>query len=81
MATRKLSAIVGSEKCKTPLGRVEQHSLIVGGALRNFACCPKGLQFGYWFIVFQCVAVGLGYAGLSSSIAGLLSPSPFFPVL
>ena len=43
MATRKPSAIEGSEKSKTPFGWVMQHSLIVGGALHNFACFPKAL--------------------------------------
>jgi len=34
------------------------------GAIQNFACCPKALPFGCWFIVSQGVAVGLSYARL-----------------
>jgi hypothetical protein len=34
------------------------------GAIHNFACCPKALPFGCWFIVSQGVADGLAYARL-----------------
>ncbi len=68
----------GSGKSNPPLGRVGQHSLIVGGALRNFACFHKVLPLGCCFIVSQGVAIGccfivsqggaigLGYAGPSA---------------
>ena len=44
----------------------EKGYLILCGILHNFVCFPKVLPLVCCFIVSQCIAIGLGYAGLSA---------------
>ncbi len=54
----------GSGKSKTPLGRVGQHSLMVGGANHNFACFPKALPLVVVSSFPKALPLGEGMMGL-----------------